>query len=122
MSAQKRVRRSDLDGLPETDYRFSLANERTYLAWIRTALALLAGGVAAAKAVEFHHEWVRWLIAAPPILAGGGLAVEAAARWRIYEHAMRGDLPLPVGRRITLIAVALSAYALLAGVAIALDR
>ena len=29
----------------EPDYRFSLANERTFLAWIRTALALLAGGV-----------------------------------------------------------------------------
>ncbi|GAM70385.1 inner membrane protein [Vibrio sp. JCM 19236] len=28
------------------DYRFSLANERTYLAWIRTALALLAGAIA----------------------------------------------------------------------------
>jgi putative membrane protein len=29
----------------EPDYRFTLANERTFLAWIRTALALLAGGV-----------------------------------------------------------------------------
>ena len=29
----------------EPDYRFSLANERTFLAWIRTALAVLAGGV-----------------------------------------------------------------------------
>ncbi len=32
-------------GGEEPDYRFSLANERTFLAWIRTALALLAGGV-----------------------------------------------------------------------------
>jgi putative membrane protein len=30
----------------EPDYRFSLANERTFLAWIRTALAILASGVA----------------------------------------------------------------------------
>ena len=28
------------------DYRFTLANERTFLAWIRTALALMAGAVA----------------------------------------------------------------------------
>jgi putative membrane protein len=35
----------------DPDYRFSLANERTFLAWIRTALALVAGGVAAAKAL-----------------------------------------------------------------------
>ncbi len=27
------------------DYRFSLANERTFLAWIRTALGFLAAGV-----------------------------------------------------------------------------
>ena len=30
----------------EPDPRFSLANERTFLAWIRTALTLLGGGVA----------------------------------------------------------------------------
>src|SRR6185312_1745313 len=29
----------------EPDYRFSLANERTFLAWIRTALALMAAAV-----------------------------------------------------------------------------
>lgn len=122
MSDRKRARISDFDGLLETDYRFSLANERTYLAWIRTALALVAGGVAAAKALDFHHEWARWLIAAPPILAGGVLALEAAARWRIYEHAMRAGLPLPVGRWLRLIAMAVCTYALLAGIAIAIDR
>src|SRR5207244_3986724 len=56
-------------GRPDIDYRFSLANERTFLAWIRTALALVAGGVAAAKALDFHHEVWRWVIAGPPILA-----------------------------------------------------
>ncbi|MDT5236302.1 MAG: putative rane protein, partial [Mycobacterium sp.] len=35
----------------ELDYRFTLANERTFLAWIRTALALLAGGVAVVQLV-----------------------------------------------------------------------
>ena len=30
----------------EPDARYSLANERTFLAWIRTALAVLAAGVA----------------------------------------------------------------------------
>jgi putative membrane protein len=35
----------------EPDYRFTLANERTFLAWIRTSLALLAGGVAVVQLV-----------------------------------------------------------------------
>ena len=30
----------------EPDVRFSLANERTFLAWTRTALALIAGALA----------------------------------------------------------------------------
>lgn len=29
----------------EPDPRFTFANERTFLAWVRTALALVAGGI-----------------------------------------------------------------------------
>jgi uncharacterized membrane protein YidH (DUF202 family) len=39
------------DDEQEPDYRFTLANERTFLAWIRTALALIAGGIAVAQLV-----------------------------------------------------------------------
>ena len=31
----------------EPDYRFTLANERTYLAYLRTSLACYAGGLSA---------------------------------------------------------------------------
>jgi len=106
---------------PELDYRFSLANERTFLAWIRTALALVAGGVAAAKALEFHHEIWRWMVAAPPMLGGAVLAVDATRRWRIYENTMRIGRGLPVGRGLKLLGLALSAYAILALIATALD-
>jgi inner membrane protein YidH len=106
---------------PEIDYRFSLANERTFLAWIRTALALIAGGVAAAKALDFDHEAWRWIIAAPPILAGALLAADAPARWRRYENTMRGGRPLPVGRGMAVVGVALAVYAVVALVAVALD-
>jgi putative membrane protein len=40
--------------------QFQLANERTYLAWLRTALALVASGVAAARLLAgqtFHWAW-----------------------------------------------------------------
>ena len=106
----------------EIDYRFSLANERTYLAWIRTALALIGGGLAAAKGLSFHHDWARWAVAGPPMVAGTALAIGAAGRWRIYERAMRAGEPLPVGRRVKPLAIAVSAYALVALIAIVLDR
>jgi putative membrane protein len=109
------------DETPGIDYRFSLANERTYLSWIRTALALLAGGVAAAKALNFEHETWRWVIATPPILAGALLAAEAPARWRRYEQAMRAGRPLPVGRGTAALGVGLAVYAAVALIATVLD-
>jgi putative membrane protein len=98
----------------EIDYRFSLANERTFLAWIRTALALVAGGVFAAKGLDFDHDVWRWVIAAPPIVAGAVLALDARARWRRYEDAMRAQRPLPDGRSITLVGAGLGVYGIVA--------
>jgi putative membrane protein len=105
----------------EVDYRFSLANERTYLAWVRTAVALIVGGVAVAKALDFNHEALRWIVAIPPIVGGGLMAVAASARWRAYERAMRAGAPLPVGRGVRTIGIALAVYAALALVASILD-
>jgi putative membrane protein len=105
----------------ELDYRFSLANERTYLAWIRTSLALLAGGVAAAKALHFNHEVWRWVVSAPPIALGAVLAMEAVWRWRTYEATMRAGGSLPVGRGIKVLGVTLAVYAVVALVATILD-
>jgi len=106
---------------PDIDYRFSLANERTFLAWIRTSLALVAGGIAAAKALDFHHDVWRWAVAGPPILAGALLAADATVRWRTYEDAMRAGRRLPVGRGLRAFGLALCAYALIALAASALD-
>jgi len=106
---------------PGLDYRFSLANERTFLAWIRTALALLAGGIAAAKALEFEHETWRWVIATPPIVAGALLAAAAPARWRRYEQAMRAGRPLPVGPGAAALGLGLALYAVVALIVAAVD-
>jgi putative membrane protein len=105
----------------DIDYRFSLANERTFLAWIGTALAVVAGGIAAAKALSFHHEVWRWTVAGPPTVAGVLLAAEATVRWKTYEHAMRAGTRLPVGRGLRTIGIPLGAYAVVALVAAALD-
>lgn len=105
----------------DIDYRFTLANERTFLAWIRTALALVAGGVAAAKALEFNHDVYRWIVAAPPIAGGALLALEATVRRRTYQDAMRSDGELPGSVGLKVLGVALGVYALIALVAVVLD-
>jgi putative membrane protein len=112
---------SGVDGSQDVDYRFSLANERTFLAWIRTSLALVAGGVVAAKALEFHHEVWRWVVAGPPVAAGAVLAADAVRRWRLYEDAMRSGRRLPVGRGISAVGVTLCVYALVVLAAVAFD-
>jgi putative membrane protein len=80
----------------EPDYRFSLANERTFLAWVRTALALMAAAVAVVQLVpELRLEGARkpmgLLLAAVALIIAG----TAYAKWAANERAMRHRLPLP---------------------------
>jgi putative membrane protein len=105
----------------ELDYRFSLANERTFLAWIRTSLALVAGGLAAAKLLDFNSDALRWVVAAPPMLAGTAMAAEAVGRWRRYEAAMRAGRRLPTGRVIPVLGIGLCVYAIVVLAAAFLD-
>jgi putative membrane protein len=79
----------------EPDYRFSLANERTFLAWIRTALALVAAGVAVdafpLSASERLQTWLAVLL----VLLGMTCAIASWFRWARAERAMRTRKPLP---------------------------
>ena len=79
----------------EPDARFTLANERTFLAWNRTALALIGGGLAAGQLLDFDSEAVRLVVSLPPILLGGVLALTSYRRWEANERAMRLKEPLP---------------------------
>lgn len=85
----------------EPDPRFTLANERTFLAWIRTALALIAGGVAIDAVALPLPTWVR--VATSIVLLVLGLAVPILAwvNWAASERAMRLGKPLP-GSIVTL--------------------
>ena len=86
-----------LTGGEEPDPRFSLANERTFLAWIRTALALLAGGVAvAAFTGDAFAPAVRLGLSGLLLVMGAVLAVGAGARWLRIERALRHSRPLPM--------------------------
>lgn len=102
----------DATGESHPDYRFSLANERTYLAWIRTALALDAAGLAVAGllprlVVTGAREAVALALVALGTLAGA----TSYRRWTAYEHALRTDTALPSSRLPLVLAVGVSAVA-----------
>lgn len=94
------------------DYRFSLANERTFLAWIRTALALVGGGFA----VDQFLPDLRWgwrVALALALLAVGALcALRAINHWVRCELAMRRGEDLPVSRFPALLGLAVGVVAL----------
>ena len=79
----------------EPDYRFSFANERTFLAWIRTALALLAAGVALDSVELAIPERAQHALAAFFVGVGFVAALGSWVRWSQAERAMRSHAPLP---------------------------
>jgi putative membrane protein len=86
-----RARRPPLNSVgQDPDYRFSLANERTFLAWIRTALALLAGGVAAVQLVPaFKVQGGRLTLGVTLVVLAIMVAAGSYHRWVANERAMR---------------------------------
>jgi putative membrane protein len=78
----------------EPDPRFTFANERTFLAWARTGLALIAGGLAAAQVLHVGFGGGRLLVAIPAIAFGGLIGIISYLRWQSNERAMRLGEPL----------------------------
>lgn len=104
----------------EPDYRFTLANERTYLAWQRTALGLIAGGVALAEfARSALPSRMAATLAVVAVLLGAAAAVLGLLRWRSAEAAMRAGRPLARPRAIPLLAVGLAVVAVVIAVGMA---
>jgi putative membrane protein len=86
------------DSMPEVepDYRFTLANERTFLAWQRTALGLLAAAVAVVQLVpELSIAGARHVLGIILALLAILTAGMGILRWQQVDRAMRRDLPLP---------------------------
>jgi putative membrane protein len=104
----------------DPDPRFTLANERTYLAWNRTALALIGGGLAAGQLLDFDSRATRLLVALPPILLGLALALMSYRRWEANERALRLDEPLPTGAPRVL-AIGIAVVGVIVTVALVLD-
>jgi putative membrane protein len=103
----------------DPDYRFTLANERTFLAWIRTALALAAGGLGAVTILdEIRGEKVLGIgLLALSVMT----AVTSYRRWALGERAMRLDEPLPPSRLPMVMAIGVAVVALVAAVLFVVD-
>jgi len=77
----------------DPDARFLLANERTFLAWIRTALAVMVGGIALAQLG--HDSTTQQTVGVVVILLGGFMAVIGYLRFQAADRAIRqGQLPV----------------------------
>jgi len=108
------ARRPDRDGEP--DYRFTLANERTFLAWIRTALGLIAGGVATRQLIpSFAVPGARTALALACVALALLVAGVSYPRWRQVQTAIRHGEPIPRSIVLPLVAVGVVVIAVLAG-------
>lgn len=110
-SRSRIARRLFPDG-EDPDPRFTLANERTFLSWIRTALAFIGGGIAVeAFTSEIFTSGLRATLSIVLMVIGFILAAGAAFRWHRIESAMRHktSLPLPLIIPIVSLASALGA-------------
>ena len=121
MSDERRFPRWVYGAGTEPDARFSLANERTFLAWIRTSLALLAGGVAL-EALDLPVQDDLRFAAALVLVALGVLApLLAWIGWARAERAVRlsSSLPAPSAFGLLVIGVCVAGALVLVGLVVA---
>lgn len=107
----------------EPDARFTLANERTFLAWSRTSLALVVAGLAIAQLLPFPGApWGRHIVGTPLILLGSAVSVISYLEWTGNQRALRRGEPLRrsllpriLALSIAVIGLGATALALLSG-------
>ena len=109
----------DGDEGTEPDARFTMANERTFLAWSRTSRARVAAGLAIAQLLPpfANVPWGRSIIATPLILLGAAVATLSYFEWKSNQRALRLGVPLSRSQLPKILAVTITAIALVAGAA-----
>ena len=101
------------------DYRFSLANERTFLAWVRTSLALLAGGIALEEiATSFLSDTARTGLAIVAVTLSLVLVVSSWWRWAQVQAVMESGGRLPHPWAVPMLAMVVAVLAGALGLAI----
>ena len=109
----------DGDG-PEPDPRFTFANERTFLAWSRTALALVVAGLGIIQLLPPFPgvPWGRHVLGVPLIAFGAVVAVTAYSEWGRSQRAMRHGRPLPRSVMPKILAVLICLMAVVSAVVV----
>jgi putative membrane protein len=101
----------------DPDPRWTLANERTFLAWNQTALALIAAGIAVTQLLpRFDIPGGRRILGLPAIVLGGLIAFTSYARWDAAERAMREGRPLPTSLLPPLLGLSIGCVAIVAAI------
>jgi putative membrane protein len=118
-----RARGTGLDEGTEPDPRFTFANERTFLAWSRTALALIVAGLGIVQLLPpFHGVPIgRHLLGIPLIVLGGVLAVVAYAEWTRSQRALRLGQPLPRSALPWVLATTIAVMAVISAIVLILS-
>ena len=104
----------------EPDPRFTFANERTFLAWSRTALALVVAGLGVVQLLPPFPgvPWGRHVLGVPLIVFGAVVAVVAYGEWVKSQRALRLGQPLPRSVMPWLLAVVITVIAVIAAVVV----
>ena len=110
---------ADDDGT-EPDPRFTFANERTFLAWSRTALALVVAGLGVVQLLPPFPgvPWGRHVLGVPLIVFGAVVALTAYREWTASQRAMRHDQPLPRSYMPVIMTVIIATMAVVAAVVV----
>ena len=101
----------------EPDYRFTLANERTFLAYERTAIGLVAAAVAV---LQIFEGWDHVLLGVALLIAGTVASVGGYLRFRRVDTAIRAGEPLPMNPAVHLLAGAVIVCLLAAALSVVL--
>jgi putative membrane protein len=103
---------------PEPDARFTFANERTFLAWSRTGLALIVAGLGIVQLLPPFPgvPWGRHLIGVPLIVLGAIVAVAGYVEWVRNQRALRRGEPVPRSFLPVILTVTITAVAVISAV------
>jgi len=111
------------NGGTEPDPRFTFANERTFLAWSRTALALVVAGLGIVQLLPPFPGVPagRHLLGLPLIALGAVLATAAYVEWVRSQRALRRGDPLPDSVLPWILAATITGIAIIAAVVLFLS-